>query len=70
MNARTANIPQRSAADVQADIAELEARYNAACNALKFTPWRDPQHDEWKRTVQLYPGRRVDLIRELKAAQP
>lgn len=56
---------QRTPADIQADLDELTARFNAAVNALKMTPKYDPQREEWQHTVATYNGMKANLIAEL-----
>lgn len=59
---------QRTPADIQADLDELTARFNAAVTALKTTPHYDPQRAEWQHTVATYNGCKSNLIAELHRA--
>lgn len=58
---------QRTAAEIQADIDALDREYDAARTGLITAP-SSTQHYEWRRTVNLYRGRKANLVAELRSA--
>lgn len=58
---------QRTAAEIETDIARLEDDYAAAMAALKMTPHYDPQRGQWQATVYEYGSRKTNLIAELRS---
>lgn len=59
----------RTAADIEAEIAELTARFEAAKFALKTTPAYDPQRAEWRYTCDTYQGMLSNLSEDLRQAR-
>lgn len=59
--------PQRTAADISADIDALDREYDAARTGLITAP-SSTQRDEWRRTVKLYHERKANLVAELRSA--
>lgn len=58
---------QRTCAEVQADMEQLDWLFEEAKTGLKTTP-NDPRRGEWLYTVSVYRGKQANLIAELHKA--